>query len=138
MRNWTTPLELGYECFIFKNSEFKSIYSIYYINFKLLIVAIILLKKIHCGTLDNIFNCNDVGTVISCSAKKCFYFTGWNIQASTLTFVRYQWKLTSDKKILYHGCPTWQVKKWLSYLLKVIFYDKNVLLCHFYRHKLRK
>jgi hypothetical protein len=28
-------------------------------------------------------------------------------------------------------------EKWLSYLLKVIFYDKNVLLCHFYRHKLR-
>jgi hypothetical protein len=26
----------------------------------------------------------------------------------------------------------------MSYLLKVIFYDKNVLLCHFYRHKLRK
>ena len=32
-------------------------------------------------------------------------------QASTLTFVRYQWKLTSDKQILYYGCPTGQVKK---------------------------
>ena len=27
------------------------------------------------------------------------------------TFVRYQWKLTSDKQILYYGCPTGQVKK---------------------------
>jgi hypothetical protein len=31
-----------------------------------------------------------------------------------------------------------QVKKLLSYLLKVIVYDKNVLLYHFYRLKLRK
>jgi hypothetical protein len=38
---------------------------------------------------------------------------GWYdqlIQASTLTFVLYQWKLSSDKYILDHGCPTGQVK----------------------------
>ena len=60
------------------------------------------------------------------------------LQALTLAFVRYQLKLTSDKKILYHGCPTRQVTKWLSYPLEVIFNDKNVLLCHFDRQKLRK
>ena len=32
-------------------------------------------------------------------------------QVSTLKFVRYQWKLTSDKSILHYGCPTGQVKK---------------------------
>ena len=32
-------------------------------------------------------------------------------QASTLTFVWYQWKLMSDKQILYYGCPMGQVKK---------------------------
>jgi hypothetical protein len=38
-----------------------------------------------------------------------------------------------------HGCPTGQVKKkGMSYLLDVIFNDKNVLLCHFDRQKLRK
>ena len=60
------------------------------------------------------------------------------IDVSEAWIARYQWKLMSDKYILYHGCPMGQVKKWLSYLLKVIFYDKNVLLCQFYRRKLRK
>ena len=47
------------------------------------------------------------------------------MQASTLTFVRLSgtsenWRRTSRS----FTCPTGQVKKWLSYLLKVIFYDK--------------
>ena len=60
-----------------------------------------------------------------------FHIPGLDINVCPI--VLYQWKLTSDKYILYHGCPTGQVKKWPSYmyLLNVIFYNKNVLLCHF-------
>ena len=35
--------------------------------------------------------------------------TGLDINVCPI--VRYQWKLTSDKEILYYGCPTGQVEK---------------------------
>ena len=63
------------------------------------------------------------------------------IQASTLAFVRLSctsenWRLTNRSCTTVVRRDKW--KKWLSYLLKVIFYHKNWLLCNFYWLKLRK
>jgi hypothetical protein len=42
-------------------------------------------------------------------------------------------RFATEERIVSHGCPMGQVKKKkLSYLLKVIFYNKNLLLYHFY------
>jgi hypothetical protein len=66
-----------------------------------------------------------------------FMFVNLYVQASTLTFVRLSCTSENWRRTNRFCCPKGQVKKWLSYiysyLLKVIFYNKTLLLCHFYR-----
>ena len=60
------PLLIGYECIYFQYSEHKNIYTIYCIDFALLFAVITCLKGelvFHCRMLNDIYDCDNDGTV---------------------------------------------------------------------------